>query len=133
MAVAVLGLLRLFLWLFFGDLATALYTIASALVVLLIGFMLFARRFVGGGDVKLLTAAVLLIGCHDLFPFFMIMSIFGALLAIVMLTLRHCFLPAYLGPKFAALAGTTKMMVPYGVAIGVAGSVTLAIQSYQLW
>jgi prepilin peptidase CpaA len=92
--------------------------------------VLFAFRFVGGGDVKLLTATVLLIGCHDLFPFFMVMSISGALLAIVMLTLRHSVFPAYLGPKFAAFAGTAKMMVPYGVPIGVAGSVTLLDQLY---
>lgn len=132
-AVAVLGLLRiLLLWLLFSDPVTALYTIASAVIVFLIGIVLFARRFIGGGDVKLLTATVLVVGCHDLFLFFMIMSICGALLAIVMLTLKHSFLPAYLGPRFAAFAATTKTMVPYGVAIGIAGSVTLVAQNTAL-
>lgn len=133
--VALLGLLRLLVLSFLsGDLATGLYTtlssIGSAAIVLFIGLLLFARRLIGGGDVKLLAATVLLIEPHNLFPFFMMMSIFGALLAILMLALKHSPLPAYLGPRFAAFAVTTKMMVPYGVAIGVAGSITLLAQLY---
>jgi prepilin peptidase CpaA len=139
--VAVFGHFRLA---FFGPLDDALYTIVSAVAVLLIGLVLFAGRIIGGGDAKFLTATVLLVGCHDLYPFFMVMSIFGALLALTILLLKHTFLPAYLGPKFAAFAGTSKTMVPYGVAIGIAGSVTLvaqlylttvtlAFQSYLLW
>lgn len=125
-----LGLLQLLFVLAFGDPIAVFNTFASALVVLIIGLLLFARRLVGGGDVKFLTATVLLIEPHNLFPFFMMMSIFGALLAIVMLAFKHSPLPAYLGPKFAAFAITTKPMVPYGVAISVAGSITILAQLY---
>lgn len=131
-AVAVLGLFRLFIFWWLGELATAAVfeTIIAAVIILLVGMVTFAFRFVGGGDAKLLTATVLLVGSHALFPLIMIMSVFGAILAAMMLGLRYSPLPAYLGSRFAAFAFTTKPMVPYGLAIGVAGSMTLLIQLY---
>lgn len=132
-AVAVLGLLRLLLFWSFGDLTTTgvLETLITSVIILFIGLVAFALRFVGGGDVKLLTATVLLIGYHDFFLFITMMSIFGAVLAVVLLGLKYSPLPLCLGPKFAAFAITnTKVMVPYGVPISLAGSITLLAQFY---
>ena len=132
LAVSVLGLLRLFLLWWLGDLAAAavLETMATAAIILLIGLVAFMLRFIGGGDVKLIVATVLLIDGHNWFPFIMIMSISGGVLAMLMLALKHSPIPTYLGPRFAAFALTTKVMVPYGVAISVAGSITLFTQLY---
>jgi Flp pilus assembly protein protease CpaA len=81
-AICVLGLVRMMLA---GDLASAGYTLVAASLVLVIGFLLFWRGMLGGGDAKLLAATVLLVGHRDLFDFLFVMSIFGGLLAIAVL------------------------------------------------
>ena len=44
------------------SLAAALAAIGCALAVFIVGALLFARGYLGGGDVKLLTAATLWAG-----------------------------------------------------------------------
>src|ERR1051325_9245854 len=61
-AVAMLGLARLLLA---AEPMAVLWTFAAAAVVLLIGFVCFARGWVGAGDVKLLAAVVLLVGYRE--------------------------------------------------------------------
>ena len=58
-----LGLLRILLA---GDPVTGGWTLAVAAGVLVIAFMFFWGGTFGGGDAKLLTGAVLLIGYDDL-------------------------------------------------------------------
>ena len=58
-----LGLLRILLA---GDPVTGGWTLAAAAGVLVIAFMFFWGGTFGGGDAKLLTGAVLLIGYDDL-------------------------------------------------------------------
>src|SRR6516225_7606425 len=62
-AVAVIGVFRL---LVIGDLNFALYTIGASIIVFIVTFLLFWRGILGGGDVKLLSATVLLVGYQDL-------------------------------------------------------------------
>src|ERR1051325_5645635 len=81
-AVAVLGFIRLIQ---IGDLTTALYTTGAAALLFTVSIVLFARDIVGGGDVKLLTSAIFLIGYQDLFPFLFLMSISGLLVSILVL------------------------------------------------
>ena len=66
-----LGLLRILLA---ADPTSAGWTLAAAAGVLVIAFMFFWGGTFGGGDAKLLTGAVLLIGYHDIFPFMFLMS-----------------------------------------------------------
>ena len=77
-----LGLLRILLA---GDPTTAGWTLAAAAGVLVVGFMFFWGGTFGGGDAKLLTGAVLLIGYRDLFEFIFLMSLFGGVLALAIL------------------------------------------------
>lgn len=126
-AIVVLGILRM---LVLDDLNSTLYTIASFIIVLVIGLLLFARRIVGGGDAKLLAATVLLIGYHDLLSYLFVVSICGAMIAVLMLVIKHSPLPIYLGPKFAAFAVTTQVMVPFGVAISIGSTFILLCQLY---
>jgi prepilin peptidase CpaA len=77
-----LGLLRILLM---GDPTTAGWTLAAAAGVLVVGFMFFWGGTFGGGDAKLLTGAVLLIGSRDLFAFLFLMSLFGGMLALALL------------------------------------------------
>jgi prepilin peptidase CpaA len=123
-AVAVLGVLRLFV---IGDLTTAVYTVGSSVIIFIMTFLLFWRGLLGGGDVKLLGATVLLVGYHNLFSFLFLMSICGALVSLVILFI-HRYLPLHLGPRIAVLVPTARLSVPYGVAIAGGAIVTLLFQ-----
>jgi prepilin peptidase CpaA len=116
-AVTWLGVTRLIL---VGDPSVTLYTIGASVIILVIGFALFAQGFVGGGDAKLITAAALLVGYHDLFSFLVFMSICGAFISLSAFATRGRQKP------------TAKLYIPYGVAIATAGSVTLLFQSALL-
>jgi prepilin peptidase CpaA len=123
--VAVLGILRLIV---IGDANAALYTVGASVIVFIVTFLLFWREILGGGDVKLLTAAVLLVGYHALLPFLFLMSICGASIAAAVLVI-HKYLPLYLGPRLAVFMPKAQIAAPYGVAIAAAGTVTLLFQS----
>ena len=120
-AVAALGLGRLIV---IGDLSFGLYTVSASLVVFIATFLLFWRGVVGGGDAKLLTAAGLLIGYHDLFNFLLVMGICGALVSVAVLVM----------PRSSVMASDeqplpkARLAVPYGAAIAGGGIVTLLFQ-----
>jgi prepilin peptidase CpaA len=124
-AVALLAVARLIV---VGDPSAAVYTVGASAMVLAIGFVLFWQGIVGGGDAKLITAAALLVGYHDLFSFLVVMSICGALISLAVVAI-HKYLPLYAGPRLAAFSPRARLAVPYGVAIATAGSVTLLFQS----
>jgi Flp pilus assembly protein protease CpaA len=128
-----LGLLRILLA---GDPMTAGWTLAAAAGVLVVAFMFFWGGTFGGGDAKLLTGAVLLIGYRDLFGFIFLMSVFGAVLALAIL-IGDRLIPRFrraieqeAGPDASAAAARpdTWPTVPYGVAISAAGMIILALQ-----
>jgi prepilin peptidase CpaA len=123
-AIAVVGLIRLVLS---HDPLAAIYAAGATVLVFTIGLVLFARRIVGGGDVKLLTATILLIRYRDLFDFLLLMSVVGALLSVAVM-LVHNYLPLVAGPRLAVRLPKTRLPVPYGVAIAAAGIVTLLFQ-----
>ena len=79
-AVAWLGTTRLIV---VGDPSAAVYTVGASVIVLAIGFVLFWRGFVGGGDAKLLGAASLLVGYRGLVDFLFLMSLCGAVLGAI--------------------------------------------------
>src|SRR6516162_416688 len=128
-----LGMLRILLA---GDPVTAGWTLAAAAGVLVIGFMFFWGGTFGGGDAKLLTGAVLLIGSRDLFAFLFLMSLFGGMLALALLIgdrliprLRRVRQPAA-APDVSAPAAPRDVWptVPYGVAISAASMIILVLQ-----
>ena len=128
-----LGLMRILL---IGDPTTAGWTLAAAAGVLVIGFMFFWGGTFGGGDAKLLTGAVLLIGSRDLFAFLFLMSLFGGMLALALLIgdrliprLRRVGQPAA-APDASAPATRRDVWptVPYGVAISAASMIILVLQ-----
>jgi len=112
-AVALLGITRL---IGIGDPSAALYTVSASLAILAVGFVLFWQGFCGGGDAKLVAAAALLVGYHDLISFLLLMSISGVLVSLTVIVTH------WSSKRKATLA------VPYGVAIATAGGVTLFFQ-----
>ena len=113
-AVAWLAVTRLIV---VGDWSVALYTVGASVLVLIVGFLLFWQGIVGGGDAKLITAAALLVGYHDLLSFLFAMAICGALVSLAVVV-------SHWADKSKA-----KLIVPYGVAIATAGGITLFFQS----
>jgi Flp pilus assembly protein protease CpaA len=152
LAISVLGVARLVLA---GDFIEAAMTLLAAAAVLALGFALFWRGIIGGGDAKLVSGAALLVGYHDLFGFLFLMSLCGGALAVAALA-HHRMVPwvetAILAvrarrwpggwitrhPRAAApLAAASnsgqsamQLSVPYGVAIAAAGIITLGLQTF---
>ncbi len=112
--------------------------------VFAIGFICFAFRLMGGGDVKLLSGLALWAGVEHIALFLTVTSLAGGLLSLVMLMLRRWMRsPAFLmltpltnliasrSDRPAALAGNSSSAdltddhinesLPYGVAIAAGG------------
>jgi prepilin peptidase CpaA len=95
-------------------------------VVFCLGFAFFAAGWIGGGDVKLLTAITLWMGSEAAFGFVLVMAVLGAALALGLLTIKkYSNVFRYWAPRSRVLGRLVDLaesgLCPYGVAIGVAG------------
>jgi prepilin peptidase CpaA len=132
LAIAALGLARIALA---AELIDAGYTLAAAVIIFAITLALFQRGAIGGGDAKILTAAALLIGYRELLSFLFLMSLCGAALALATLaaerldlSLRRFRREAYVSSTDRSGRGrvaSKRSTAPYGVAVAVAGVITL--------
>ena len=103
--------------------------IACGVIVFALGFVFFALRLTGGGDVKMLSAVSIWAGPPLILPFLIVTAFAGGVLSLAALVR---LLPGRLRP--AGRAGfsmrETPVMrerVPYGVAIAV-GGIYIAVQ-----
>ncbi|MDK1492379.1 prepilin peptidase [Sinorhizobium sp. 7-81] len=96
--------------------------IMAATLVFAVCFCLFAVKVMGGGDAKLLTASAIWFGLNaSLAMFLFYVSIFGAILTLVVLFLRkqeNAILAT--GVPVPHLLLTAKK-IPYGIAIALGG------------
>ena len=91
-------------------------------ITLLIGFILFARGYLGGGDVKIIAAIGLWLGMDQMIPFLLATAFLGGLLSLAVLYLRAMPLPTLLQrQKWLLNIQCGEAAVPYGIAIGLAG------------
>ena len=94
-------------------------------IMFCIAFFFFYRNWLGGGDVKLLTAVSLWVGPAHIFAFTIIMGLIGMMLAMALLWLRpHVGGDGPLGRVKAPQAvarWVREGVCPYGAAIGLAG------------
>src|SRR5689334_5102219 len=70
LAIAALGLVRIIVG---DDIAAARYTLAAGVVTFTVGFLLYWRGVIGGGDAKLIAAVALLVGYQELPSFLFLM------------------------------------------------------------
>ena len=91
--------------------------LAVGMAVLVANMVLFHFRFIGGGDAKLLAAASVWIGYGQLVPFIAYVTIFGGLLALVILGYRSLPAGALPLPPWAVRLHQRGEGIPYGVAI----------------
>ena len=100
-----------------------LYALAGAVGAFAIGFALFSFGFMGGGDVKLISATSLWAGPTHIVEFLLVTAIVGGLMSIIMVTPARLALASAFDtfglhrPREILLAN----VLPYGVAIAVGG------------
>jgi prepilin peptidase CpaA len=94
--------------------------LAAALAVLIVGAGLFALHLLGGGDVKLLSAAALWLGMTNLAGFLVLVSLAGAALTALVLVLRAPLCRrAFSGLGLEPAVLRPRAGIPYGVAIAM--------------
>ncbi|HEY2749905.1 A24 family peptidase [Phenylobacterium sp.] len=89
---------------------------AAALVL---GFAMYAVRWIGGGDAKLFAAAALWIGWPAAVTYLGLTGIAGGVLAVALLGIRSAYVRPFIpsGPRWLARLIEPGESVPYGVAI----------------
>ncbi len=99
---------------------------AAALVA---GMAMFALRWMGGGDAKLLAVVSLWLGWTALPAFLIGTAMAGGSLAILLLTLRSATVRplVLLGPRWVTRLAEPGEGVPYGVAIAVGAFTALPL------
>jgi prepilin peptidase CpaA len=96
----------------------------TGLAVFGLGALLFARRLMGGGDVKLLAATSLWCGPEQLTQFALVISVAAIALAVLMMSPLARLLPA---PPSRLVAGpegfgrVSRQPMPFGVAVSAGG------------
>jgi prepilin peptidase CpaA len=102
--------------------AEIFWHLASAALILAVGFALFAQGWIGGGDAKLAAATAAWLGLDHLAEYAFVASLLGGGLTLVILGLRHW--PVLLLSTEHAWVRRLHQPgtgVPYGVALAIAG------------
>lgn len=98
-----------------------LWHVSVAVVVLFIGFGIFAAGLLGAGDVKLLAATSLWLGPAATVPYLLYMGVLGGVTILLLLMWRQMPLPiALLKFEWIERLHRPKGDVPYGAALGPA-------------
>jgi len=113
------------------PLDTMMQHLSASLLLLVSGFIMFARGWIGGGDAKLLASAGLWVGLKGLLPFILWTAILGGNLAVLLIAYRRMLPPLWLiGQPWAMRLHDPKEGIPYGVAIAGAG---LIVYPQTIW
>lgn len=136
---------------FYIDLETLMYSSALCLGVLVITFVLFSLKIIGGGDAKYLTVSSLWFGLAGIIPFVIIFSLVGAVIAIMYLIFRdhiqrlsdwvwqkmqvletqysglqYVWAGSGAGPELGKRENISTKSIPYGIAIAAAAIFMMA-------
>ena len=96
-----------------------------------VGFVLFSRSLIGGGDVKLISAVALYAGTQGVVPLVIVTALAGGMLSLGILAaksvslvrlpddVRAAVLPS--GVRFPVLRAALQTPAPYGAAIAFGG------------
>jgi prepilin peptidase CpaA len=101
------------------DLVTFGWHFVLFAIVLAISFALFAVGAIGGGDAKLAASTVLWLGWEHTLTYFVMASILGAMLTLILVRLRGNILPVTMeGIPWITRLYRADTGVPYGIALG---------------
>ena len=95
--------------------------------VLSIGFVLFALRWLGGGDVKLMSVVALWSGGEEIFRIFYTIALTGGVMALALLVYLTCVALSAKVKNAKSRGRIRNQKLPYGVAIA-AGALDLSLQ-----
>ncbi len=100
-------------------------------IALLLGMIMFALGWIGGGDAKLFAAAGLWLGIPAGFTYLAVTGVAGGGLALGLLGLRSLWLRPYVqtGPAWFGRLATPGENVPYGVAIATGALVAFPLST----
>ena len=103
------------------PLQTVALNVAVGLAALVIGMVMFALRWVGGGDAKLFAAVSLWLGWVAIPTFVVATALAGGGLAVLLLSVRSAPLRpiVLLGPSWVVRLAEPGEGIPYGVAIAI--------------
>lgn len=141
---------------FYLNVETILSSAGVGLVMLILGFGLFAFKFIGAGDAKYLAVASLWVGAAKIVNFILIFSLIGGVLSVIYLLLTdfvarfsdwvwsqiqkaeaRCSYLEYVwvgsgkGPEKKERANISSRVIPYGIAIAL-GSITIMLYNNSL-
>ncbi|MDO8411264.1 MAG: prepilin peptidase [Phenylobacterium sp.] len=90
---------------------------------LVIGMVLFALGWIGGGDAKVFAATALWLGWPASATFLLVTALAGGVLAAALLAMRSILLRRYVsaGPPWLSRLAEPGESVPYGLAICIGG------------
>ena len=96
--------------------------VATAALVLTVGFTFFAFGWIGGGDAKLAAATTLWLGFGLTLPYLLYAGVMGGVLTLLVLALRNW----PMNPVLARIGWLERLHsptsgVPYGIALAIAG------------
>jgi prepilin peptidase CpaA len=113
------------------SLIDALGALGCAIVVFVAGALCFSRGLIGGGDVKLLTAATLWAGPTQTLALLVLTGVLGGALALFLLVPHGAQLAtlarAKLGPAAVPDDHRLDTPVPYGIAIAAAAIIVVLL------
>jgi len=91
------------------------------LIMLMVAITMFALRWLGGGDAKLLAAVAPWLGLSGLPAFLMFTALAGGALALLLLALRSAWVRPFAvgGPGWIDRLAQPGGATPYGVAIAI--------------
>ena len=99
--------------------------VLCALLVLAVGFTLFALGWIGGGDAKLAAATALWLGFGLAMPYVISSALLGGVLTLAILALRQLpLMPVLTRYGWLERLYNPKSGVPYGIALAIAGLLT---------
>lgn len=111
--------------------------VGIGVAALVIGMVMFALRWLGGGDAKLIAAVALWLGWPALMTFLLAVALAGGALAVLLLVMRQSALRVYVlrGPSWMVRLTEPGEGVPYGVAIaaGVLAALPLSPFAVGTW
>ena len=92
--------------------------LSCGLAMLVVGFGMYARGWIGGGDAKLLAAIAAWLGWSALLDFVLLTAMLGGAMSLIILQWRRWPLPAFMmGAPWLVRLHDPKEGVPYGIAL----------------
>lgn len=92
--------------------------LVAMMVVFAVGYAVFAMKWMGGGDIKLITVCALWVGFKNLLDFVFMFALIGGIFSAAVWGLRKIlpFIPKLAGKQLPRIL-RDKEPVPYGIAI----------------